>query len=115
MTFKSQLGQDAVNVFLNGNEFSEQVTYAPKGGSAKLIYAIVTRQRISPAGEDAGRTLINQAEIMIANDATYGVTTINKGGDKVSLPERIGGTSIDWTVADILDQDEGCWRLLLQK
>jgi len=115
MSFKEQLNNDAVLVFLNTREFAETVTYTAKGAAAKSIPALVTRQPISRAGEDAGRTLLNQVEIEIANDAENGVLSVNKGGDTVSLPDRVGGTDITWRVVDIIGQDEGMWRLLLQK
>lgn len=114
MTFKTQMKDDVINCLLNSDEYAEIILYTPKGGVAKSIKSIVDRKRILPAGENSGRTLTNQVEIMIANDPTYGVSSVNKGGDTVSLPERIGGTSKSWVVADILEQDEGCWHLLLQ-
>ena len=115
MTLKTQLKNDTLNCLLNLDEFGELITYTPKGGTAKSIRAVVDRRRIIPAGEDSGRTLINQVEIVIANEATYGVSSINKGGDLVSLPERIGGALVNWVVADILRQDDGAWHLLLTK
>jgi len=115
MAFKSDLAQDAAKTFLNSDEFAEDVTYTPKGGVAKVIKAVVNRKRIDPASEDAGRILINQCEIFIANDAVSGIASINKGGDLVSLAEVIGGHLVNWVVADILVQDEGAWQLLLQK
>jgi hypothetical protein len=113
--FKEQLNNDAVLTFLNTGEHAETILYTPKGEMAKQISAIVERKRIIPSGEDSGRTLINQVEIMIANDAKNGVISINKGADTVSLPERMGDASISWVVEDILDQDEGMWHLLLSK
>jgi hypothetical protein len=115
MSFKTQLNDDVVNCFLNTDEFGEPISYTPKGGTAKSIKAQVFRQGIAPASEDTGRVLQSQVEIIIANDATYGVTSINKGGDTVSLPERIGGSNVTFSVADILKQDDGLWHLLLQK
>lgn len=115
MSFKDQFSTDANNCFLNTEEFAEEITYTPKGGNAKAIKAIVNRKRIDPAYEDAGRVLLNQCEIFIANDETVGVATINKGGDLVLLPEVIGGPLVNWVVADIVGQDEGIWQLLLQK
>lgn len=115
MAFKSDLAQDAAKTFLNSDEFAEDITYTPKGGVAKVIKAVVNRKRIDPASEDAGRILINQCEIFIANDAVSGIASINKGGDLVSLAEVIGGPLVNWVVADILAQDEGVWQLLLQK
>ncbi len=115
MTFKSQLAQDAIKAFLDGAVFAEDITYTPKGSAPKLIKAVIIRKRLDPAYEDTGRTLINQGEIFIVNDATAGVTSINKGQDTVSFAETIGGAAINWVVADILDHDEGLWHLLVQK
>lgn len=115
MTFKSQLAQDAIKAFLDGDAFAEDLTYTPKGGLPKVIKAVIIRKRIDPAYEDTGRTLINQGEIFIANDAAAGVVSINKGQDTVLFAETIGGTAINWVVADILDHDEGIWHLLVQK
>jgi hypothetical protein len=115
MAFKENLAQDAVKTFLNSDEFAEKITYTPKGGSVKVIKALVNRKRIDPASEDAGRVLLNQCEIFIANDETAGVASINKGGDLVSLAEVLDQATVDWVVADILGQDEGAWHLLLQK
>jgi len=115
MTFKSQLAQDAIKAFLDGAAFAEDLTYTPKAGAPKIIKAVIIRKRLDPAYEDTGRVLINQAEIFIANDAAAGVISINKGQDAVSFAETIGGTAINWVVADILDHDEGLWHLLVQK
>ncbi len=114
MSFKDQLAVDAVLTFLNSDEFSEEIVYQPKNGSPRTIKAIVDRQRISPDGE-TDRTLQNQIEIRIANHATYGVDAINRGGDTVILPERVGGVETTYAVVDILGEDEGMWNLLLQK
>jgi hypothetical protein len=115
MVFKDGLAQDAGKVFLNSSEFAEDAVYTPKGGTPLTIKAVINRRRLDPAFEDTGRTLLNQAEIFIANDAAAGVTSINKGGDTVSFSETIGGAAISWVVVDILNQDEGMWHLLVQK
>ena len=114
MSFKTQLAQDA-GVFLNPGEFAETILYTPKNGTAKSIKAVIERKRINPAGEDVGRILVNQSEIYIANDATVGVSAVNKGGDIVSFSENLAGTPIDWAVIDIIGQDECLWHLLVQK
>lgn len=115
MALKQGLSQDIINCFLNTDEFAEAITYTPKGGSAKEIKAIVNRRRVEPANEDSNRSLYKEVEIIIANDPTHGVSSINKGQDEVSLPEVIGGPAISWVVVDILNQDDGAWQLLLQK
>jgi len=115
MALKQGLSQDIINCFLNTDEFAEEIAYTPKGGSPKTIKALVNRRRIEPATEDSSRTLYKEVEIIIANDPVYGVASVNKGQDEVSLPEVMGGPVISWVVVDILSQDEGAWQLLLQK
>ena len=115
MALKQGLSQDIINCFLNTDEFAEEIAYTPKGGLPKTIKALVNRRRIEPATEDSSRTLYKEVEIIIANDPVYGVASVNKGQDEVSLPEVMGGPVISWVVVDILSQDEGAWQLLLQK
>lgn len=115
MTFKTKLDDDVKNKFLNTDEFAESVTYTPYGGVAKSIKAIVTRNRLNPDSQNQGHILTNQVEIQIANDSTYGVTAINKGQDKVSLPALIGGSNSDWLIIDIVEHDSAMWKLLARK
>ncbi len=115
MTLKTQLSIDAVKVYLNSDEFAETITYTPKNGSPKSIKAVVIRGRLGAGGEDAGRILRNQCEVYIANDTTDGVTSVDKGDDKLDFPKLAGGVSVTWVVEDILSMDEGIWRLLVGK
>ena len=107
---------DARNIFLNANEFAEQITYAPSGGVPKTIKAVVDRSRVDSSVQDSGRLVGKQAEIWIANHATDGVTSVNKGNDVVSMPNyNEGGSSVNWRVVEIIHKDEGMWHLLLQR
>jgi hypothetical protein len=116
VSLKEQLNNDSVGVFLNSTEFAEVILYTSKGGAAKEIPAIVDRsRRLNPAEEDSSRVALNEAEIFIANDAANGVLSVNKGGDAVSLPQRVGDANVNWIVVDILNQDEGFWQLLIRK
>jgi hypothetical protein len=116
MTLKSDMVSDARNIFLNASEFAEQVSYTPFGGSPKTIKAVVDRSRIDSNIQDSGRLVGKQAEIWIANHATDGVTSVNKGNDLVSMPNyNGGGTNVNWRVIEIIEKDEGMWRLLLQR
>lgn len=115
MTFKTQLAADMSVVFLNSDEFAEDITYTPDGGAPVAIKAIVTRQGADPGSEDQGRILQNRAEILIANHATAGVTSVKKGADKVQFPPRLGGSDATWVVVDVLGQDPGAWNLLVQR
>ncbi len=115
MSFKDNLKRDALNLFLNTNEFAETIQYTPKGGAPKTIKAVINRRRLNPGGEESGRTLQNQLEILIANDSVYGVSAVNKGGDQVFFPEVLGGADVNFVVVDILGEDQGVWHLLVQK
>lgn len=115
MSFKDNLNDDAVNTILDTGVFAEEITYTPKGGSEKTIKAIVIRSRLGTSGEDSGKILLNQAEVFIAYEDTYGVNNVIKGADTVSFPERIGGIDVTWKVMDVIDQDNGMWHLLVQK
>lgn len=114
-TFKQMMQRDAMRSFLNTNEFAETIDYTAKGADAKEINAMVIRQRLDSTNQGSGRIAAGQAEIYIANDATYGVSSISKGFDKVSFAEVLGGLDIDWIVVDILQMDEAMWHLLVQK
>ena len=115
MSFKDNLKKDALNCFLTLDEFAEAIEYTPKNGSPKTIKAVINRKRLIPGGEESGRTLQNQIEIFIANDPTYGVASVNKGGDEVLFPEVLGGIDVNFVVVDILGEDQGMWHLLVQK
>ena len=101
MAFKDKLAVDARNVILNKDEFAETVIYTPKGGSPKSIEGIVSRSQADSNEQDQGRMLHRQCEIWIANDASEGVVSVDKGDDKVSLPPLLGQASVDWRVVDI--------------
>lgn len=113
MTLKSQMAQDAVSTFLNSDEFAENVSYTAYGESPKTIKAVVERDTPEPTAEDRNRTAKNQAIIHIANEATYGVTGVSKGRDKVEFPANIGGADVVWVVTQILKQDDGMFTLLV--
>ena len=115
MSFKDNLKRDALNSFLNTNEFAESIQYTPKGGMQKTIKAVINRKLLNPGTEESGRILQDQIEILIANDPTYGISLINKGGDEVLFPEVLGGIDVNFVVVDILGEDQGMWHLLVQK
>ncbi len=98
----------------NLNEFGEEGTYV-QSGISKAVSVMVNRQRISPANEDSGRTLVGQMEVSIPNSEDLGMASVIKGQDRLFIPETIGGPDVEYLVIDILSQDEGMWHLLLQK
>lgn len=89
----------------------ESVTYTPKGGVAKAINAIVTRDPVQYAGAN-GQVVALPRSIEVLADATLGVATVNVGGDMVALKENVGDTANKtYTVRRIIDQTGGRWLL----
>lgn len=112
MSLKDRFSLDVINCFLNTAEFAEAITYTPEGEAGKEINAIVVRGRLEPGSEDQGRGLQNQVEIYIANDATEGVTSVDKKDDRITLND-VEGTSREARIIEVLHKDEGAWHLLV--
>lgn len=112
MSLKDQFSLDVINCFLNTAEFAEVIIYTPEGEAGKEINAIVVRGRLEPGSEDQGRGLQNQVEIYIANDATEGVTLVDKKDDRITLDD-VEGTSRQARIIEVLHKDEGAWHLLV--
>lgn len=111
MTLRDQILSDVKNTFLNSNEFAETVSYTPYGSSPRSIKSIVFRDRLAGDGPDRGVALTRRAEILIANDATEGVSSVDKGRDTVAFPLQLGGANVTWTVLEVLSKDDGAWHL----
>lgn len=115
MALKDRLAVDMHTTFLSLNEFAEEITYIPSGGSPRLIKAIIDRQRIVPAAESQGRSLNKDVEIMIANSDDYGVASVAKGKDICYFPKVLGQSNATFVVADIIFHDAGMWHLLVRE
>ena len=91
---------------------AESVTYTPSGAAGLTFNIMVDRLQPDLDEPTAGP----QMEIWVANSSvvTVGVSSITVGGDTVTLPQRVGGSSITLTVDDIIDQDGGMWHLLVK-
>jgi len=79
MTFKSDLSKDVDEIFLNNDEFSEDITYTPDGGSDKTIKAIV--DGIDKIQSDVA-TRENETDtirITINSDTTLGIASPGYG------------------------------------
>ncbi len=113
MTFKSRIKEDALICLLNTDEFAEEITYTPAGGHARIIKAIVDRNRIMPDRQDELRTLQNQAEIFVLNDETAGISLINKKDDRIALADLEGDLK-EARIVEILNKDEALWHLLVE-
>jgi hypothetical protein len=114
MTFKDDLLTDARDVFLGGNdEFDESVSYTPSGESARSINVLLVKDALEPGKEGKRLALHNQAEMYIANDATDGVTSINKTSDRVAITDRDGNAQTA-RIVNIISSDDGIWHVLIE-
>lgn len=105
---------DDATYFIDTDEFAEAVTYTPLGGTAKSINAIVVRDEPAQLGETAARSLAADLTIAIRNDATAGVTSVNTGGDRVTVARRYGETAKSLQVYEVISSDAAIWRLRLR-
>lgn len=105
MGFKDQVATDLrANVF-NADEFAETITYTPKGGVAKSIKAVVTRNPIRMLGNGVQEMPAHTIQVRIQRDATYGVLTVKTEHDLITLPLHVGGTPEDFVVGRIVKEN----------
>ena len=115
MSFKDQIKNDAVGVFLNPDQFAETVTYT-KDGIPKAIQAVVVRKTLQPASEDNARIGVNDFEIYISADPVSGIDVIRRGKDKVTIALYEGSAQLnDYLVVEVLESDLGLWHLVVRK
>lgn len=101
-----------VELFLN--TYGEEITYRPKNGNPRQILAVVDRNVPTPISE-AGAGMRKQINIHVANRETdkddddyggIGSTEFDSGGDKVSLPLRLGGELQTRPIIGLFEQDD---------
>lgn len=112
-----QLEQDAIHGFLDTDVFAESVTYTPKNGVAVTRNAVVMRGVPEPLESNSQTQPFGKTPnliVWIANDATNGVATVDTGGDTITVAKKKGGTAEAFSVAVILEQDAGMWKLRLR-
>lgn len=90
----------------------ESVTYTPVGGSPVTFSANVNRDVLVPS--DAGDGMVAAVEVFIRRHVTLGRTSINTGGDTITLAQRYGGTARAFMVSEIVTQDAGGWLVRVQ-
>ena len=75
MSFKDNLATDVDKVFLNLDEFGENITYTPSGGDPKTIKAIVNRDAFEPEFQEDGRMYRREGVIFISTDSEKGIAS----------------------------------------
>ena len=116
MGFKDQVKRDALNVFLNTDQFAENVTYTKEAQAGKQIQAVVVRKPQQPSSEDNARIGINDFEIFLSADPVSGIDTIRRGKDKVTVGiYQDSSQTCDCLVVEVLDSDPGIWHLVIRR
>jgi hypothetical protein len=110
MSFEDLIKSDLQNAVLNTDELAEEITYVTKSGVQSTINAIVERDLLESAGGGAD-TRHKYIDIVIANDADAGVTSVDLTGDYVLVPEYAGHPAIRYRIVRILDVDAAGWAL----
>jgi len=90
----------------------EDITYLPRGGGSRAIKALVDYEGVdSLGGAPHGKSYT--IEVSVVNSATVGISSseLDTGGDKVSLPKRIGEAAAERRITKIISQDNGILTL----
>lgn len=113
--FKDMVKRDAKNVFLNTDQFAENIVYIDRSGGQKSMAAIIDRQQLSPLAEDSNRVVVDRATIQISTDPDLGKQYVHKKEEFVLIPDEYGNAVVKMRVVDILECDAGMWHLDCQK
>jgi len=101
--------------FLDSDRDAEDVIYTPAGGSPISIKARITRNAAdwTQNNESINNNyhLSKLIVVSIANDATRGVTSINTGGDTITMSKYIGDAPEAFQVSSIMANDAGMWKI----
>ena len=88
MTLRDQIAEDVDSVFLNEDDFAEEIRYTPVGGVGRDITAVVIR-RPSPIRSDANHlTHDNAVDVCVKRSSTTGVSE-PKLGDSIVWSSQI--------------------------
>lgn len=142
MRLFDKIQEDYREAILNLNEFGEEVTYVSKAyekflmdteesyiqdvdenyivvdyteETSKTIKALPFRSTITPNEQNANRTIVREMEILILCDEEYGIPSVKKGEDIISVPVQIGQDPVDFVVGAIIEKDEAIYRLRLMR
>ncbi|MGC9261029.1 MAG: hypothetical protein ACP5I8_13270 [Phycisphaerae bacterium] len=91
---------------------AEQITYTPLGKSPITgMWATVDRAPPKRDSEAFSTSMSKTLTVNIANDAVYGVASIDTGGDTITLPLKIGDAPQTVKVRWPELHDAGIWQL----
>jgi hypothetical protein len=99
-TLDDDISDDVGAVFLNDEEFAEDVVFTPQNGAARTITAIV-EQQMSPLKDGrAEQERVNHIRVTCRDDATEGIHEVN-------LVDRLAWNDRKWTKPEIVERVGG--------
>lgn len=111
-TLRTLLSSEMAAVFLNTDNFAEEIVYYPRRGGSRPINAVVVR---NPPAILSGLGEAMQPEVMftVANSSTTGISSdeLDTGGDKISLAIREGEDVRTLVITHLIGHDVGAVRL----
>lgn len=112
MSLAAQISDDVAAVFLQTDDFGEQVTYIPKTGKTRTITAVISQRDRGTRDERYHKQQANQATLFVARSETTGVADPQLG-DAFSLPGDPAGEL--WDFSEIVDRDAVSFSIRIQK
>lgn len=112
MSLRDLMKKDALALVRDQQEFAQEVTYTPKGGSPRTINAIVSEEPLDSNAQDSNRGVYQKARVHVLNDATQG-TDNPKRGDRITMRSNPGAAEVVWVVEAILSGDDAMFELLV--
>lgn len=112
MSLHDVIKSDATSIFVNANDFGEEVKYIKSNGETRVINAVVAREAFAVLPED-GDSVTPVFEIVVANDLTYGISSseLNLGGDSLLFSVRVGSSPKKRSILRLTSHDEGMLTL----
>lgn len=94
---------------------AEWVDYFPRGGSARRIRAVISRNGPENLPNVAGGST-PQFTALVRNHATLGITSdeVDSGGDTIEVGPRVAEVPKTRRITEVLNHDAGLMLLLLQ-
>lgn len=99
--------------FTDPDAFGEEVTFTPRNGVARTINADVQRDPPVEISVPGGQARRPKMIVTLRNHATLGASSIDSGGDTITVAYRLGGTAQAFAVGAPMAQDAGCWKVPL--
>ena len=96
------LSLDAALAFTDPDTFGESVTYSPKSGTPRTITVVVERY----APQERNGVMRPFMRVLAQNSSTAGIdaTTVNYGGDTITVAYKKGGTATAYRVHAVQEE-----------